>query len=118
MASTAYKGITVTLTTHNVRQNVMDLLQAAVSAVEFATIPKGCRELNIQFDSTQHGLLFYGDSAVSTPGMGAQRCGGTLQPGDTKTYGAGASTREVYLGFISLVADTDDAAKVNIEIQN
>lgn len=115
----AYTGITITLTTHGVRYNLFELLQAIDP-----NVPSTCRELNIQYDPEQAGAadaLFIGDSAVSGAGNlpdPDQRCAFSCQVGGSLHYGAGACTREVYITNIWLVSESVDGMLVNVEIQN
>lgn len=107
----AYLGITITLVTHAVPQNLFALLTAIDPAC-----PPTCRECSIQFDGAQAGaagVVLVGDALVS---IASQRCGVSLSPADAKTYRSDG--REVYLNSIWLVASTLDNCFVNIEVQN
>lgn len=107
-----FTGITVTLTTHAVAYNLYSLLKAIDPLC-----PPVARECSIQFDGQQTGAagqLFIGDESVSS---GTQRCGVSLSPGDSKTYGAGAQMFQVYLSNIWLLSTSLDACLVNIEVQ-
>lgn len=106
-------GISVTLTTHAVPQNLYQLLEAIDP-----NCPPTCREADIQFDPIQDGAagaVLMGDSSVTvTP----QRCGFAALPGQTMTLGGGATLREVYLNNIWLVATEQDACVCNVLVQN
>jgi len=112
----AYTGVTITLTTHDTRYNLLTLLRLVS-----ADVPPTCRELNIQFDPVQAGAagsLLIGDGQCSDVAMGGQRCSLILLPGQSNHYGAGADVRQVYINNIFLVSDTMDGMLVNVEVQN
>lgn len=109
-----YSGISVTLPLAATPYNLYELLKAIDP-----NCPPVCRELNIQFDPLQDnisGAMLVGDSDIAP--SPAQRCGFTCLGGQSKTYGAGATLREVYMNNIWLLSTDMVNMLVNVEVQN
>lgn len=109
----AYSGITVTLAVDVTSYNLYELLKAIDP-----NCPPTCREANIQFDPTQAaaaGSLLIGDSDIDDS---PQRCAFNCIPGQSFTFGAGATLREIYLNNIYLRASGMTGMIVNVMVQN